>query len=573
MRNSRIFLKRVAIALGALLLVSAVGLAQVTVSLPTATYSVGSTQAIPITVGDLTGQAAISFQTTVTYNKAIVKITGVTTTGTLSVALNAPVVNNDTAAGKITIVGAGTSAMAGSGTLIYLNATVVGKGSTALTFTSFQFNEGTPAVTLTNGSVTVPSLAVKISDVSTLSGTGGIFNIPITTEDITGQNVISYQFTATFDQTKFTIAGASVTGTMSSGMNAPVVNTTVAGRVTVVVAGTTALTGAGTLINLVATVVAAGASTANLTSFQFNEGTPAVAGLGGTITIGTNQKPTITKKMADTTIAENQALAFTYLATDPEAGALTFSATGLPTGATLSTAGALAWTPSYTQAGTYNFKVFVTDNASLKDSVAQKITVTDVNRKPVFNSRVPSAPTVISRNVATTFAVSATDPDGGALTWTWRVNGVTVKTGSTAADSALAQTFTDAHGTAKTVIAVFADPAGLKDSTTWNFTITPVEDIVLPTEFNLGQNYPNPFNPTTTISFSLPKEAPVTFEIYNMLGVRIRTLMAGQTKSAGMYTVAWDGRDDAGVSMSSGVYLYRVSAGSFLASKKMTLLK
>ena len=76
------FIKRVAIALGALLLVSSVVLAQVTVSLPTATYSAGSTQAIPITVGDLTGQAAISFQTTVTYDKAILKFTGISTTGT-----------------------------------------------------------------------------------------------------------------------------------------------------------------------------------------------------------------------------------------------------------------------------------------------------------------------------------------------------------------------------------------------------------------------------------------------------------------------------------------------------------
>jgi hypothetical protein len=569
MRNSRIFLKRVAIALGALLLVSAVGLAQVTVSLPTATYSLGSTQAIPITVGDLTGQAAISFQTTVTYDKAIVKMTGVTTTGTLSAALNAPVVNNDTAAGRITIASAGTSAMSGSGTLIYLNATVVGKGSTALTFTSFQFNEGTPAATLTNGSVTVPSLSVKLGNVTTAAPVGGTFTIPVTVEDITGQNVISYQFTATFDATKYTITGATIAGTMSSAMSAPVVNTATAGQVKVAVAGTTALTGAGTLINLTGTVVGTGASTVQFTSFQFNEGTPAVVGLSGTITIGANLKPTITKKMADTTIAENQALAFTYLATDPEAGALTFTATGLPTGATFSTAGALAWTPSYTQAGTYNFMVYVTDNASLKDSVAQKITVTDVNRKPVFNFRTPASPSVVSRNVATNFVVSASDPDGGALTFVWKVNGVAEKTG----DSTFSRTFNDAHGTAKTVIAVFTDVGGLKDSTTWNFTITPVTDVELPTEFTLGQNYPNPFNPTTTISFSLPKEAPVTFEIYNMLGVRIRTLMAGQTKSAGFYSVAWDGRDDAGVSMSSGVYLYRISAGSFLASKKMTLLK
>ena len=243
MRNSRMFIKRVAIALGALLLVSTVGLAQVSVSLPTQSYSAGSTQAIPITVGDLTGKGAISFQTTVTYDKSILEITGVTTANTLSAALNAPVVNADVANGKITIVCAGTSALSGSGTLIYLNAKFVGKGTSALTFTSFQFNEGDPAVTLTNGQAGVPSLSVMVSNVNTKAAVGGIFNIPIATEDITGQNVLSYQFTLTYDKTKYTITGASVTGTMSSGMNAPVVNASVAGQVTVAVAGTTALTG------------------------------------------------------------------------------------------------------------------------------------------------------------------------------------------------------------------------------------------------------------------------------------------------------------------------------------------
>lgn len=570
MRNSRKIMKRVVIALSTLLLVSAVGLAQVTVSLPTANYSFGSTQMIPITVGDLTGGGAISFQTTVTFNPAIVTIAGVTTTGTLSAALNVPVVNTSVA-GQITIAAAGTSALSGSGVLIYLNATMAGKGTSALTFSSFQFNEGTPAAALTNGQVAVPSLAVKVSDVTTAAAVGGTFVIPVTVEDVTGQNVISYQFTATYDNTKFNITGASVVGTIASGMNAPVVNTTTAGQIRIAVAGTTALTGAGTLINLNATVVAVGASTVQLSALQFNEGTPAVAGLSGTITVGANLKPSITKKMADTTIAENQALSFTYLATDPEAGPVTFTSAGLPSGATLSSAGVLAWTPSYTQAGIYNFKVFVTDNALLKDSIAQKITVTDVNRKPVLNFRTPATTTVISRNVATNFVVSATDPDAAALTYTWKVNGVQEKTG---ADSTFSRTFADPHGTLKTVIAVFADVGGLKDSTTWSFTITPVEGFDnIPTEFNLGQNYPNPFNPSTLISFSLPKEAPVTFEVYNMLGVKIRTLMAGESKSAGVYSVSWDGRDNAGVSMPSGVYLYRVSAGSFLASKKMTLLK
>jgi hypothetical protein len=307
----------------------------------------------------------------------------------------------------------------------------------------------------------------------------------------------------------------------------------------------------------------------DFTSAQFNEGTPGVAGISGTVSINASLKPSITKKMSDTTIAENKALSFTYLATDPQGGTLTFSGKTLPSGAAITAAGVFTWTPSYTQSGIYNFYIVV-DNGTLKDSVAQKVTVTNVARKPVFNFRVPVNATVISRNVATTFAVSASDPDGGAMTWEWKVNGVSEQTGT---DTTFTRTFTDAHGTAKVVTAIFSKAGGLKDSTYWNFTITPVEQIEVPMEFALQQNYPNPFNPTTTISYSIPNAASVTFEVYNVLGVKIRTLMAGQTKSAGSYTISWDGKNDAGINMSSGIYLYHIRAGSFVASKKMTLLK
>jgi len=96
---------------------------------------------------------------------------------------------------------------------------------------------------------------------------------------------------------------------------------------------------------------------------------------------------------------------------------------------------------------------------------------------------------------------------------------------------------------------------------------------VVPTEFSLSQNYPNPFNPSTTIRFGLPKEAPVTLEIYNLLGMKVRTLISGKDVSAAFYNVTWDGRDDAGVSLPSGIYIYRIVADKFVSSKKMTLVK
>jgi hypothetical protein len=89
----------------------------------------------------------------------------------------------------------------------------------------------------------------------------------------------------------------------------------------------------------------------------------------------------------------------------------------------------------------------------------------------------------------------------------------------------------------------------------------------LPTGFSLGQNYPNPFNPVTNISFSLPKTSAVKLEIYNMMGQKVATLVE-DLLDAGQHIATWDGSR-----MASGVYLYRLEAGGFIETKKMTLLK
>lgn len=91
-------------------------------------------------------------------------------------------------------------------------------------------------------------------------------------------------------------------------------------------------------------------------------------------------------------------------------------------------------------------------------------------------------------------------------------------------------------------------------------------------EYGLSQNYPNPFNPITSIRFSLPKEERVRIAIYNILGQRVR-LLANEAFAAGSHAVAWDGRDDGGHLLASGVYIYEFRAGEFVERKKMTLLR
>ena len=95
-----------------------------------------------------------------------------------------------------------------------------------------------------------------------------------------------------------------------------------------------------------------------------------------------------------------------------------------------------------------------------------------------------------------------------------------------------------------------------------------------PTEFALLQNFPNPFNPETTIGYELAESADVTLQIYNVVGQVVRTLMAAEPQSVGRYQVRWDGMDDRGVPVSSGIYFYQISAaGKFQDVRKLMLLK
>ena len=93
-----------------------------------------------------------------------------------------------------------------------------------------------------------------------------------------------------------------------------------------------------------------------------------------------------------------------------------------------------------------------------------------------------------------------------------------------------------------------------------------------PGELLLGANHPNPFNPTTIIEYSLPSQTMVTIEIFNVLGQRVRTLV-NETKPAGSHQAEWNGADDRGNPVSTGVYLYRFQAGEVVQTKKMLLIK
>ena len=98
--------------------------------------------------------------------------------------------------------------------------------------------------------------------------------------------------------------------------------------------------------------------------------------------------------------------------------------------------------------------------------------------------------------------------------------------------------------------------------------ISDVEGIeLLPKHFVLGQNYPNPFNPSTTIRYGLPNRSQVMLAVFNMLGQEVATLVNGNQEE-GYHEVTFDGKN-----LSSGVYLYRIQAGSYVETRKLLLMR
>ena len=104
----------------------------------------------------------------------------------------------------------------------------------------------------------------------------------------------------------------------------------------------------------------------------------------------------------------------------------------------------------------------------------------------------------------------------------------------------------------------------------WNADYTIEES--LPNNYKLKQNYPNPFNPKTTITYQLPNSADVSLKIYNINGQLVRTLVKDNLES-GTYSILWDGNDDSGKTLASGIYLYKLEANDYSESHKMILLK
>ena len=265
------------------------GFGQVSVNIPNAEGTVAEIATIPINVGDLTGQNVTSFQFTLSYNASILNVTGANNTGALTTGTD-PIVNTGTP-GEITVAWAAATPLTGSGVLVNLEIQYLQVGSSNLGFQAFEFNEGSPASSTSGGTITVnsgttPSVGVNLP-ASSSGSVGSPVLVPVNVGNLSGLNVTSYSFTVSFNQAIVGIASTSTNGTLSQSGSVNV-NTNTAGQITVNWNGGTALSGSGTLIDLIVDPVTAGSTPLTFSSFQFNSGEPLATLTNGNFTVSPN---------------------------------------------------------------------------------------------------------------------------------------------------------------------------------------------------------------------------------------------------------------------------------------------
>jgi hypothetical protein len=135
------------------------------------------------------------------------------------------------------------------------------------------------------------------------------------------------------------------------------------------------------------------------------------------------------------------------------------------------------------------------------------------------------------------------------------------------------------YSTGQTAVGVSVGTSHIETGGFWSWSpwgeVVAVEEQIeeaLPGRYRLSQNYPNPFNPQTHISFRLPRAGHVSLAVYNVRGQQVSELVDWQ-QGAGEHVVTWDGLDDAGRAVASGIYFYQLTAGEFSETRKMLLLK
>lgn len=566
---------------------------------------------LPLSVGDLTGKGASAFETTISYDPAVIRIDGISQAGTLTDG-TAPTMNLSTP-GEAVVSWASVSELSGVGVLLNFEVTLLGSGVSPFSFDSFIFNEGLPQVSLTSGSVSVVDGGSGIQ-ISLPEGITGDRNtqilIPMSTESLSGQAVTSLAYTVTYNRSVLEITGVSLPGTITEGASVSV-DTSTPGQIVVTYSGSTALSGEGVLMNLVANLLAPGTTSLSITSFQFNNGNPVAQTQNGRVTV--NGQATFVQVVHNS----SDASAFDVYINDEKRkdGLIYAEATEflnveaseakieiVPENAPDNSSPIASLTVVLENGKDYVAVINGLVSGSGKQAIGVVIKesqqeATNANSVGlVMFQGSPDAPPVNAyivddsgqfNRLATlakglsfgeSFLTNEFEPgvynievtqNSGPRIGIYRAD--LTRTGGASLLFMVQGFVNPLVGQPDLSMTVYA-PDGQGIPLPINTPVSNEDFDELPNGFKVHGNYPNPFNPTTSIRFDLPEPASVRVEVYDITGRNVMTVPSRSFLTGSEQVAHIDASG-----LSSGIYVYRLIAegaqSTYVQSQKMTLLK
>ncbi len=247
--------------------------------------------------------------------------------------------------------------------------------------------------------------------------------------------------------------------------------------------------------------------------------------------------------------------------------------------------GEISFTPTNEDVGEHQITITATDG-ELNGTASFKMTVVNVNDAPnTFSLLFPAHFALIETLNPTLTWEQATDIDKGDIVhYRVYIDTLSIFTHPSSFDNITSTSFKISNGLKKSeeyfwkVSAIDLAGAVTECQSFFKF-ITSATAIQVkehantsPDEFALFQNYPNPFNPETSISFQIPKSCHVEIKIFNTVGQEIRTLI-DEKIDAGYHQISWDGKDNSGKKVGTGIYIYQLKADEFVAVRKMVMIQ
>ena len=594
---------------GGVITATQIGNGAIPVFIPEVTAVVGQGSLVPVSVGDLTDEGVTSFEMKVTYDPDIIRVDGISQENSLTEGIT-PTLNLNNP-GEMIVSWASVSPLEGDGALFQIRFSPLQTGVSSLLFENFKFNEGMPEVLLSSGSVNVSggTSGINISLPKGVSGaSGNQLMIPVTTSDLTGQNITSFIFSVSFDDSIVHLSDLSTSGTLMDGRTVNL-DTSSPGQVIVSYSGANMVTSSGVLVNLVATLESPGESTLSFTSFRFNNGAPEVNTVNGDLSVegrvshvqlvhNSSDAPSVDIYIND----EKKVDALEYGGATPFLNVQTTvtkidvvndqdvdNSTPVAT-ATVSLengkdyigvinglfagsgkqAISLVVQESQQEAGSDNTVGLVIFQGS-PDAPPLNAYIVDDSQG---NSRISTLASELSFGeslLTAEFEPGVYDieiaQDGGPRVGIYRAD--LTRTGGASLLFMVQGFLNPLLGQPDLSLTAYA-PDG--QAVLLPVSVNNEEHSGLPNTFQLQGNYPNPFNPTTTIQFDLPEPALVQIEIFDLVGRRVLSIPQQQF---------YAGRDQAASldasNLASGTYIYKLTAlssqNTYVQSRTMTLLK